>query len=86
MRAIQFQEYGGPEVLEVVEAEVPEPGPGQVSIDVTYAGVNFADLKARSEGYRVPSLPFRPGLEVSGRVRSSAPVSRGCGWARRSPP
>ncbi|WP_405910090.1 MULTISPECIES: zinc-binding alcohol dehydrogenase family protein [unclassified Streptomyces] len=69
MRAIQFQEYGGPEVLEVVEAEVPEPGPGQVSIDVTYVGVNFADLKARSEGYRVPSLPFRPGLEVSGRVR-----------------
>jgi NADPH2:quinone reductase len=41
-----------------------------VSIDVAYAGVNFADLKARSEGYRVPALPFRPGLEVSGRVRA----------------
>ncbi|MEU9212241.1 zinc-binding dehydrogenase [Streptomyces sp. NPDC048415] len=70
MRAIEFQEYGGPEVLQVVEAEIPEPGPGQVSIDVAYTGVNFADLKARSEGYRVPSLPFRPGLEVSGRVRA----------------
>jgi NADPH2:quinone reductase len=70
MRAIEFQEYGGPEVLQVVEAEIPEPGPGQVSIDVAFTGVNFADLKARSEGYRVPSLPFRPGLEVSGRVRA----------------
>ncbi|WP_327728259.1 zinc-binding dehydrogenase [Streptomyces sp. NBC_00487] len=70
MRAIEFQEYGDPEVLTVVEAEVPEPGPGQVSVDVAYAGVNFADLKARAEGYRVPALPYRPGLEVSGRVRA----------------
>ncbi|MEU0942626.1 zinc-binding dehydrogenase [Streptomyces canus] len=70
MRAAEFQEYGGPEVLKVVEADVPAPGPGQVSIDVAYAGVNFADLKARSEGYRVPGLPFVPGLEVSGRVRA----------------
>ncbi|MFF6997980.1 zinc-binding alcohol dehydrogenase family protein [Streptomyces sp. NPDC008313] len=70
MRAIRFQEYGGPEVLEVTETEVPEPGPGRVSVDVAYAGVNFADLKARSEGYRVPALPFVPGLEVSGRVRA----------------
>ncbi|MEU6325303.1 zinc-binding dehydrogenase [Streptomyces sp. NPDC047009] len=70
MRAVEFQEYGGPEVLKVVEADVPEPGPGEVSVDVAYVGVNFADLKARSEGYRVPSLPFRPGLEISGRVRA----------------
>ena len=69
MRAVEFQEYGGPEVLKVVEAEVPEPGPGQVSVDVAYTGVNFADLKARGEGYRVPQLPFVPGLEASGRVR-----------------
>jgi NADPH2:quinone reductase len=70
MRAVQVQEYGGPEVLRTVEAEVPEPGPGQVSVDVAYTGVNFADLKARGEGYRVPSLPFTPGLEISGRVRA----------------
>ncbi|MEU6548926.1 zinc-binding dehydrogenase [Streptomyces sp. NPDC046915] len=70
MRAIEFQEYGGPDVLRLVEAEVPEPGSGQVSIDVAWAGVNFADLKARAEGYRVASLPHRPGLEVSGRVRA----------------
>ncbi|MGV4983130.1 quinone oxidoreductase family protein [Streptomyces sp. NRAIS4] len=70
MRAVEFQEYGGPEVLRVVAAEAPEPGPGQVSIDVAYAGVNFADLKARAEGYRVPALPYVPGVEVSGRVRA----------------
>ncbi|MCF3132507.1 quinone oxidoreductase family protein [Streptomyces olivochromogenes] len=70
MRAVRFQEYGGPEVLKTVEADVPEPGPGQVSVDVAYAGVNFADLKARSEGYRVGGLPYVPGLEVSGRIRA----------------
>ncbi|MGW2621126.1 quinone oxidoreductase family protein [Streptomyces sp. NPDC001500] len=70
MRAVEFQEYGGPEVLRLVQAETPEPGPGQVAVDVVYVGVNFADLKARAEGYRVPSLPFRPGLEVSGRIRA----------------
>ncbi|MBT2507783.1 zinc-binding dehydrogenase [Streptomyces sp. ISL-98] len=70
MRAIEFREYGDPEVLKVVRADVPEPGPGQVSIDVAYAGVNFADLKARAEGYRVGSLPYVPGLEVSGRIRA----------------
>ncbi|MBK3578176.1 zinc-binding dehydrogenase [Streptomyces sp. MBT65] len=69
MRAVEIQEFGGPEVLKVVETEIPRPGPGQVTIDVAYTGVNFADLKARGEGYRVPSLPFVPGLEVSGRVR-----------------
>ncbi|MFF0748103.1 zinc-binding alcohol dehydrogenase family protein [Streptomyces sp. NPDC004267] len=70
MRAIELGEHGGPEVLKAVDADVPAPGPGQVSIDVAYAGVNFADLKARAEGYRVEALPFRPGLEVSGRVRA----------------
>ncbi|MFE7173411.1 zinc-binding alcohol dehydrogenase family protein [Streptomyces sp. NPDC057616] len=70
MRAVEFQEYGGPEVLKVVETEIPEPGPGQVSVDVAYTGVNFADLKARGEGYRVPQLPYVPGLEASGRIRA----------------
>ncbi|MER5260374.1 zinc-binding dehydrogenase [Streptomyces sp. NPDC002855] len=70
MRAIQLQEYGGPEVLRVVDTGIPEPGPGQITVDVAYTGVNFADLKARAEGYRVPALPYVPGLEVSGHVRA----------------
>jgi NADPH2:quinone reductase len=56
-------------VLRIAELPTPRPGPGEVSIDVAYIGVNFADVKARAEGYRVPSLPFRPGLEVSGLIR-----------------
>ncbi|MDN3028852.1 zinc-binding dehydrogenase [Streptomyces sp. S.PB5] len=70
MRAVEIKEHGGPEVLQVVDVDAPEPGPGQVSVDVSFAGINFADLKARETGYRVPSLPFRPGLEVSGHVRA----------------
>ncbi|MFF4187048.1 zinc-binding alcohol dehydrogenase family protein [Streptomyces sp. NPDC001691] len=70
MRAIRFDEFGGPEVLRLVEVEAPLPGPGEVSIDVAYTGINFADLKARSVGYRVGALPFVPGLEMSGRIRA----------------
>ncbi|MGW0700342.1 quinone oxidoreductase family protein [Streptomyces sp. NPDC002867] len=77
MRTIRITEFGGPEVLRLVRAEVPEPGPGQITVDAAYAGVNFADLKARSDGYRVPSLPFVPGLEVSGRVRAVGPGVEG---------
>ncbi|MFI1913431.1 zinc-binding alcohol dehydrogenase family protein [Nocardia sp. NPDC020380] len=68
MRAVRFEEYGGPEVLQLVELDAPEPGPGEVSIEVAYVGVNFADLQATQVGYRVPALPFVPGLELSGRV------------------
>ncbi|HEY5833131.1 quinone oxidoreductase family protein [Streptomyces sp.] len=70
MRAIVFEEFGGPEVLNVVDVPEPEPGPGEVTIDVAYAGVNYADIKARAQGFRVESLPFRPGLEVSGLIRA----------------
>ncbi|WP_406271607.1 zinc-binding dehydrogenase [Streptomyces sp. NBC_00191] len=73
MRAIQVAEFGGPEVLRPVETDVPEPGAGEVAIDVAYAGVNFAEIKARRSGYRGPILPFTPGLEVSGRVRALGP-------------
>lgn len=70
MRAVEFHEYGGPEVLRVVQTAAPEPGPGQVAIEAAWAGVNFADVKARVDGFRVASLPYRPGLEVSGRIRA----------------
>ncbi|MGW1885570.1 quinone oxidoreductase family protein [Streptomyces sp. NPDC001970] len=70
MRAVEIHEYGGPEVLTVVTTDAPDPGPRQVTVDVAYAGVNFADLKARAEGYRVEALPYVPGLEVSGRIRA----------------
>ncbi|GHJ42077.1 zinc-binding dehydrogenase [Streptomyces sp. TS71-3] len=77
MRVVEFQEYGGPEVLKVVEAPAPEPGPGQVGIDVACTGVNFVDLKARADGYRVPRLGYVPGVEVYGRVRAVGPGVEG---------
>ena len=70
MRAVVVEEFGGPEVLQLREVPVPVPGPGQVSIDVAFAGMNFAEIQARTVGYRVASLPFVPGLEVSGRIRA----------------
>ncbi|MDP9867976.1 MULTISPECIES: quinone oxidoreductase family protein [Streptosporangium] len=70
MHAIIVKELGGPEVLRLAETALPEPAPGEVTVDVAYAGVNFADIKARGAGYRVTALPFVPGLEVSGHVRA----------------
>ncbi|WP_435242934.1 quinone oxidoreductase family protein [Streptomyces cucumeris] len=70
MRAVVLEELGGPEVLRLTEVAEPVPAPGEVTLDVAYAGVNFADLKARSVGYRVSGFPFTPGLEASGRIRA----------------
>ncbi|MFI6521414.1 zinc-binding alcohol dehydrogenase family protein [Spirillospora sp. NPDC050679] len=69
MRAITIPEFGGAEVLRGADVKVPEPGPGQVSIDVAYAGANFAEVLYRQGVVDVP-LPFVPGIEVSGRVRA----------------
>jgi NADPH2:quinone reductase len=67
MRAIQMTEFGGPEVLELVELPVPEPGPEQVLIKVARAGLNFADTHTRTNSYvRKATLPLVPGGEVAG--------------------
>jgi NADPH2:quinone reductase len=67
VRAIQVSEFGGPEVLELVELPVPEAGPGEVLIKVTRAGLNFADTHSRTNTYLVPAeLPLIPGGEVVG--------------------
>ena len=52
MRAVQINEFGGPDVLEVVEdAPVPEAGEHEVLIKVSRAGMNFADTHARENSY-----------------------------------
>jgi NADPH2:quinone reductase len=67
MRAIQQREFGGPEVLELVELPVPEPGDGEVLIRVARAGMNFADTHQRRNEYlAAQELPFVPGTEVAG--------------------
>ena len=69
MRAIALEEFGSPDVLKQIDVSEPLPGPGQVTIDVAYAGVNFHDLMTRSTGHRVRTLPYVPGIEVSGSIR-----------------
>ena len=67
MRAIQQQEFGGPEVLELVDLPTPQPGDGEVLIRVTRAGLNFADTHQRTNSYLAKaSLPLVPGAEVAG--------------------
>jgi NADPH2:quinone reductase len=67
MRAIQISEFGGPEVLQLVELPTPEPEPGDVLIRVSRAGLNFADTHTRTNSYvRKATLPLVPGGEVAG--------------------
>ncbi len=69
MKAIEVKEFGGPEVLEVIEKPTPMPGKGQLLIDVKAAGVNYADIGARMGNYPPgPKLPFIPGMEVAGLI------------------
>lgn len=89
MRAVRFDEYGPADRLRVVEAEIPEPGPGQVRVAVRAAGVNPVDWKLRSGD--LPHFPVTPphvpGIELAGVVDA---VGRGAdftvgqevfGWA-----
>ena len=71
-QAISERTFGGPEVLEVIETDRPEPGPGEVLVRVHAAGVNPADWK-RSSG-QVPQLgqpPFTLGLDLAGAVEDA---------------
>jgi NADPH:quinone reductase len=67
MRAIQMTEFGGPEVLRLVELPRPEPAADEVLIRVSRAGLNFADTHTRTNSYvRKATLPLVPGGEVAG--------------------
>jgi NADPH:quinone reductase len=67
MRAIQIEEFGGPEVLQVVDLPVPEADDGEVLIRVDRAGMNYADTHQRTNDYLQPyELPLVPGTEVVG--------------------
>ncbi|MDL5160297.1 NADP-dependent oxidoreductase [Actinomycetospora termitidis] len=72
-RAVQFSRFGGPEVLELVERENPQPGPGQVRVAVRAASVNPADWKVRSGAFArtdAPDHPVVPGFDVAGVVEA----------------
>jgi NADPH:quinone reductase-like Zn-dependent oxidoreductase len=71
MKAVQFAEYGGPEVLRVVDVEEPHAGAGQIRVAVRAAGVNPIDWKIRSGAMSEvfpTKLPSIPGNDVAGVV------------------
>jgi NADPH2:quinone reductase len=69
VKAIQIQEFGGPEKLELVELPDPVPGHDEVLVEVSRSGINFADTHATRNDYLAEqSLPLIPGAEISGRT------------------
>jgi NADPH2:quinone reductase len=87
MKAIQIEEFGGPEVLRLVDLPDPEAGDGQVVVEVARSGINFADTHATRNDYLAEqSLPMIPGAEVSGRTadgRRVAALLGGGGYAEK---
>ncbi|MFJ8434332.1 zinc-binding alcohol dehydrogenase family protein [Kitasatospora sp. NPDC094019] len=71
MRALVMTAPGGAANSLVQEVGEPEPGPGQVTVDVAYAGLNFVDVMTRrGDAAYATDWPHRPGKEVSGTVRA----------------
>jgi len=67
MRAVVVHETGGPEVLMAQDLPSPDPGPGELRVDVAAAGVNFIDVYYRTGAYPLPT-PFVVGSEGAGVV------------------
>lgn len=71
MRAVALEQFGGPEVLKIMDLPNPQPGPGEVRIRIAAAGVNPVDWKIR-EGYLKGAFPYAfpliPGWECSGVI------------------
>lgn len=81
MRAIGFHEFGGPDVLEVLDLPIPQPGPGQVRVRVQAAPVNPTDCAMRAGAYspRMVGLasPYIPGMDAAGVVDALGPDTDG---------
>ncbi|MFK0245616.1 zinc-binding alcohol dehydrogenase family protein [Amycolatopsis azurea] len=89
MRAVQVTEFGGPEVLNLVDLPDPVPEPGQLLVEVDRIGVNYADTHQAENSYLAPSkLPLVPGGEVVGRTSDGKRVvsllNGGGGYAERA--
>lgn len=69
MKAIQITQYGGPEVLQYTDVEVPQPKAGEALVKIKAIGVNFIDVYHRTGRYP-GALPFTPGSEAAGVVEA----------------
>src|SRR5436309_8197958 len=80
MKRVVVDHFGGPEVLKVVEDDIPQPGPGEVRVRVLAAAVSFSDALLRAGTYLGgPKPPFTPGYELVGVVEELGP---GCSRLR----
>jgi NADPH2:quinone reductase len=87
MKAIQITEFGGPEVMQLVEIPDPTPAEGEILLNVTAVGINYADTHQTENSYlSAQTLPLVPGIEVVGThngKRYLASVSSG-GYAEKA--
>ena len=80
MKAIVIREFGGPEVLTYEDVPDPTPGAGEILVDQTTMGVNFADVMLRQGKYFIkPELPAVPGFEGAGTVTAVGQGVEGIG-------
>jgi NADPH:quinone reductase-like Zn-dependent oxidoreductase len=74
MKRVVVDRFGGPEVVRVIDAQVPQPGPGELRVRVLAAGVSYTDAMLRAGSYLgVPKPPFTPGYELVGVVEELGP-------------
>ncbi len=74
MKIIEVQNFGDPEVMQLVDKKIPTPGPGEVLVLVMAIGVNPVETYIRAGTYpRLPSLPYTPGGNVAGIVHECGP-------------
>jgi len=72
MKAISVEEFGGPEVMKIVELPRPQPGPGQVLVRMHVVGINPVETYIRAGTYpRKPALPFTPGNDGAGVIEEA---------------
>ena len=77
MKAIQFAKTGGPEVLQLVDIDVPEPAAGEVQLRHTAIGLNFVDIYYRSGLYPAATMPSGLGNEAAGVITKLGKGVRG---------
>jgi NADPH2:quinone reductase len=88
MKAIQIEEFGGPEQLKLVEVPDPEASDGMVVVDVARSGMNWADTHAiRNDYLAEQELPLTPGAEIAGTTadgRRVAALMNNGGYAQKA--
>ena len=78
MKAVIVTKHGDPDKMEIQDVSMPIPGPNEICIQVSKAGINFADILSRMGLYPgAPKPPFTPGMEVSGTIHELGPDVEG---------